>query len=381
MVKKPTNKDQCRAYRSKGNRCRREVTGAYMNSGGGSVTHHLCVDHNKQRLDGIELSYIKVQTKYAVHVSTGARKKPCTKCGEIKWLKEFCEDSHNASKGTHEGKACWCKMCQRTKGNRADIAERVKQRDAKAAKDVAMLAKGKLWCSKCKDDKGSYRLEKFFGADNHYPSRNWKNRYCKDCANRYRREAFQTPAWHKRQKQIQAVKERKASNLAKGFKICGLTEKNNYGCQKRLGLSHFSKRDRSKNGHDGYGEICRTCEKRRKEKLYAERPAWYQHKQWQSNIRHNYNVFDKISGEVRGMTQEDWCEMWVAQKGLCALCYGYGEWHERFKMSALYVDHDHETGLARGLTCASCNTALGHAHEDPERLRRMADYLELSTAA
>jgi hypothetical protein len=50
-------------------------------------------------------------------------------------------------------------------------------------------------------------------------------------------------------------------------------------------------------------------------------------------------------------------------------------------MSALYVDHDHETGLARGLTCASCNTALGHAHEDPERLRRMADYLELSTAA
>ena len=81
------------------------------------------------------------------------------------------------------------------------------------------------------------------------------------------------------------------------------------------------------------------------------------------------------------MTQQDWCEMWVEQKGLCALCYGYGEWHERFKMSALYVDHDHETGLARGLTCASCNTALGHAHEDPERLRRMADYLELSTAA
>ncbi len=372
------NRDQCRAYKSSGHRCRRKVTGKYMGMQGGDVMRQLCADHNKQRLDGIELRLVKFQTKYSAHVSTGARKKPCTRCGEAKWLKEFSLDSHNAAKGTHEGRACWCKMCARTKGNRADMAERVRQKDAKAAKDAAMLAKGKLWCSKCREGKGSYRLEKFFGTDNHYPSRNWKNRFCEDCWKRMRIEATHTPAYFERQKQIQAVKDRKASELAKGLKTCGFTEKKDYGCKKKLKLSHFSK---NRHKTDGFNEICKSCEKRRKERLYARRPQYYQHKQWQMNLRGNYNVLDKITGEVRDMTQDDWCEMWLAQEGLCTICGGYGEWHERFKMSPLYVDHDHTTGLARALTCGPCNTALGLVLENPDRLRRMADYLELGEAA
>lgn len=42
----------------------------------------------------------------------------------------------------------------------------------------------------------------------------------------------------------------------------------------------------------------------------------------------------------------------------------------------LVVDHDHETGDARGVLCFGCNIALGHAKDDPNILRRIASYIE-----
>lgn len=43
-----------------------------------------------------------------------------------------------------------------------------------------------------------------------------------------------------------------------------------------------------------------------------------------------------------------------------------------------FVDHDHKTGLVRGLLCRNCNLSLGYAQDCAERLRRLADYLENS---
>jgi len=39
-------------------------------------------------------------------------------------------------------------------------------------------------------------------------------------------------------------------------------------------------------------------------------------------------------------------------------------------------DHDHATGLFRGWICNGCNSALGHTHDNPEILKRLARYLE-----
>jgi hypothetical protein len=49
-------------------------------------------------------------------------------------------------------------------------------------------------------------------------------------------------------------------------------------------------------------------------------------------------------------------ELMRLQGGLCAI---YGSTGNR-----LQVDHDHETGLMRGLLCQSCNTREGHAVGD-----------------
>lgn len=40
-----------------------------------------------------------------------------------------------------------------------------------------------------------------------------------------------------------------------------------------------------------------------------------------------------------------------------------------------HVDHDHNTGAVRGILCFSCNTALGHLKDDPDRIAGLIHYL------
>jgi hypothetical protein len=61
------------------------------------------------------------------------------------------------------------------------------------------------------------------------------------------------------------------------------------------------------------------------------------------------------------------------QNGGCTVCgvLATSEIH-----GVLGVDHNHETGVVRGLLCHSCNVALGHGRDDPRKLRKLAEYLE-----
>jgi len=75
-----------------------------------------------------------------------------------------------------------------------------------------------------------------------------------------------------------------------------------------------------------------------------------------------------------GITQEDYDAMLAAQDGVCAICGGPPR--GRGKLNDVFVvDHDHNTGVIRGLLCSPCNTAVGQMDDDPERLRRAAVYL------
>jgi uncharacterized protein with PIN domain len=82
------------------------------------------------------------------------------------------------------------------------------------------------------------------------------------------------------------------------------------------------------------------------------------------NLRQNY-----------GISLQDFEGMLAEQANACAVC------HEDFTTaSSAHVDHDHETGVVRGLLCTSCNNGLGRFSDDPELLRRAADYVERARA-
>lgn len=72
-----------------------------------------------------------------------------------------------------------------------------------------------------------------------------------------------------------------------------------------------------------------------------------------------------------GITPEGYAEQLKKQGGGCAGCGVPVDGKKQ-----LAVDHNHETGKVRGLLCFHCNTILGKAGEDPQRLRALAGYLE-----
>ena len=84
-----------------------------------------------------------------------------------------------------------------------------------------------------------------------------------------------------------------------------------------------------------------------------------------------------------GLTAERVAQMAVEQGGLCYLC---GEPLDFSKKRAVHVDHDHNCcrGLRscgtciRGLACSKCNAGIGHFADDPDRMRRVADNLEMA---
>jgi len=64
--------------------------------------------------------------------------------------------------------------------------------------------------------------------------------------------------------------------------------------------------------------------------------------------------------------------MLTEQKGKCACC-GI---HQNELTRNFAVDHDHDTGLIRGLLCGNCNTAIGKLGDNIEGLMRALNYLE-----
>lgn len=72
-----------------------------------------------------------------------------------------------------------------------------------------------------------------------------------------------------------------------------------------------------------------------------------------------------------GVSLADYSRMLKDQGGMCAVC---GKKQGR----SFDVDHCHSTGIVRGLLCTNCNRLIGHAADDPDRLRKAADYLDAS---
>ncbi|MFC4909465.1 endonuclease VII domain-containing protein [Actinomadura gamaensis] len=68
-----------------------------------------------------------------------------------------------------------------------------------------------------------------------------------------------------------------------------------------------------------------------------------------------------------GITEQQADRLLAAQGGMCVIC---------LRAPASHVDHDHDTGLVRGMLCFKCNNGLGQFGDEVWRLEEAADYLE-----
>jgi hypothetical protein len=74
--------------------------------------------------------------------------------------------------------------------------------------------------------------------------------------------------------------------------------------------------------------------------------------------------------ETYGLAKGEYAQLYVFQGGKCALCR-----RATGASRNLSVDHDHATGLVRGLLCRPCNTLLGHARDNTLFFLRCIMYL------
>lgn len=74
-----------------------------------------------------------------------------------------------------------------------------------------------------------------------------------------------------------------------------------------------------------------------------------------------------------GIELEQYEAMLESQSHCCAICGDMATPDQQ-----LFVDHDHETGVVRGLLCLRCNTGIGMLGDDPDRLATAIRYLRAS---
>lgn len=87
------------------------------------------------------------------------------------------------------------------------------------------------------------------------------------------------------------------------------------------------------------------------------------------------------------VTQQQYEVMLNAQEYRCAICLRHesdcarkSKHGNRVYQIILHVDHDHDTGMVRGLLCHQCNTMLGYAREKCQVLQNAISYLQKHTA-
>lgn len=87
---------------------------------------------------------------------------------------------------------------------------------------------------------------------------------------------------------------------------------------------------------------------------------------------HPENVRDNNYRRLYGLAFEQAEDLLRLQEGQCAICQKEIQFDGR---KGAHVDHDHVSGVVRGVLCIACNVGVGQFQDDPHLLRRAISYL------
>jgi len=117
-----------------------------------------------------------------------------------------------------------------------------------------------------------------------------------------------------------------------------------------------------------YREKTKDARNARRRELYAKEPARRVAIVKAQAARRRLNPLARRCARY-GITTDAYELM--ANEG-CAICRANPEFDSSVR---LHIDHDHDTGVVRGLLCQRCNLAIGHLDDDPIRAIEAANYL------
>jgi hypothetical protein len=117
-------------------------------------------------------------------------------------------------------------------------------------------------------------------------------------------------------------------------------------------------------------KVCKDCPSRPKP-LNAPFPGprcYRHHKAWEKTRKKRFR--DARILARYGMTSEEYDQLKAHQGGVCYICR-----KATGATKALPVEHDHATGVWRGLACSPCNWLLAKLGDDPVQFERIAEAL------
>ena len=114
----------------------------------------------------------------------------------------------------------------------------------------------------------------------------------------------------------------------------------------------------------------RKLNDRRKAKLLEDNPDYRFRRRHPTPIdRRRAQRADRLMS-VYNLTAEEYQRIFDEQAGVCAIC------RLSSGVKSLAVDHDHATGIVRGLLCGRCNFGIGIFDDDTDRLMAAVSYLK-----
>ena len=144
---------------------------------------------------------------------------------------------------------------------------------------------------------------------------------------------------------------------------------------------------RASGARDGHRGECKPCARLIRRKWYERNRDWsienvkawrkdnperfaeYQ-RQYRARPERKRAMRDLYYRRTFGISADEFDALLAGQGGGCAIC---GKRPERD--ASLHLDHDHETGVVRGILCLSCNQGIGKFRDDAGLLERAARYL------